>query len=266
MKSRKGTIRTSDNIFDFGRGGRRNLTCTYTFSMGAHDGLKLSILRSSFGDRPCRTLTNLESGRYTCNYFVPPVYTSKSNGGMSSAGQNETFGAIANLTYSTPHPFFAADHPGGNFTGGTRDGVVTPEMAHNFPKSELTLEEYIWPGVNISSHKNCICSNSSRSSGYTWTFLGRKIQLTFTIENMKGQDGYENFFVDMEYEILKGEGCRGDNHYMKTESGLISLESYFSHGPRDKPPSCDHYPWLLEAKENHSLYLRIPGTIYKHTH
>ncbi|CAL8123713.1 unnamed protein product [Orchesella dallaii] len=255
MKSKKGKIRTTDNIFDFGRGGKRNLTCTYTFNMGAHDALKLTILRSSFGDRPCRTHTDLESGRYACNYYPPP--SSKGSSAGASIMHNDTLSALANASYPTHHPF-AADHPGGNNTGGGA-GFHHPHSQLKFPKSELTLEEYIWPGVNISSHKNCICSNSSKSSGYTWTFLGRKVQLTFTVENMRGQDGYENFFVEMEYEVLKGEGCRGDNHFMKTESGLISLASSFSHGPRDKTPTCDHYPWLLEAKENHSLYLRIPG-------
>lgn len=262
MKTKKGTIRTTDNIFDFGRGGKRNLTCTYTFTMGAHDALKLSVLRSSFGDRPCRTQTDLETGRYACNYFKPPAKSSSSGSSGGSTSLNDTLSMLnINSTYPTHHPFFVADHPSGNFTGGGGSGVTGGHhhRQHNFPKSELTFEEYIWPGINITSHRNCICSNSSRSSGYSWTFLGRKILLTFTIENMKGQDGYENFFVEFEYEMLKGEGCRGDNHYMKTESGLISLESYFSYGPRDKPPTCDHYPWLLEAKDNHSLYLRIPG-------
>lgn len=265
MKSKKGTIRTSNNIFDFGRGGKRNLSCTYTFTMGSHDGLKLSLLKSSFGDRPCKTQTDLETGRYICNYYIPQA---KSGSGGSGGLQNDTtLNALANMSYPTPPPFFANDHPGaGNSNNNNNfnasEGGPPMYIKYNqnlFPKSQLTLEEYIWPGVNISSHKNCICSNSSRSSGYSWTFLGRKVELTFTVENMRGQDGYENFFVEMEYEVLKGEGCRGDNHYMKTESGLISLESYFSYGPRDKPPTCDHYPWLLEAKENHSLYLRIPG-------
>lgn len=266
MKTKKGTLHTSNNIFDFGRGGRRNLTCTYTFTMGAHDGLRLTVLRSSFGDRPCRTQTDLESGRYICNYFKPSPVSSSSKSsntpGGGSSSLNDTLSALGNQTvYPTHHPFFVSDHPGGNFTGSASSATAAHHLRrkHNFPKSELTMEEYIWPGVNITSHKNCICSNASRNAGYSWTFLGRKVLLTFTVENMKGQDGYENFFADLEYEILKGEGCRGDNHYMKTESGLISLESYFSYGPRDKPPTCDHYPWLLEAKENHSLYLRIPG-------
>lgn len=262
LKSKKGTIRTSDNIFDFGRGGRRNLTCTYTFTMGTHDGLRLTILRSSFGDRPCRTQTDLETGRYACNYYKPSPSIKTPSTATGSSGLNDTLSALgnANMTMPTQHPFFAADHPSGNYTGsGARGEPHRPKRQHNFPRSEFTLEENIWPGVNITSHKNCICSNSSGSSFFTWTFLGRKVLLTFTVENMRGQDGYENFFVDLEYEVLKGDGCRGDNHYMKTESGLISLESYFSYGPRDKPPTCDHYPWLLEAKENHSLYLRIPG-------
>jgi len=249
MKS-KGTIRTTDNVFDFGRGGKANLTCSYTFALGSYEGLKLTVKNSSFGDRPCRTVTDVESGRFTCNYVTQSPSSATNSNSSSYPGSNNnssTEGDPNNLRPTFTFPSF--------FTPIT----TTPGSPFLFPpRSELNFYESIWPGKNnISLHKHCICSNSSGSSGYTFTFLGRKVQLTFTVQGMTAKDSYENFFAHIDYEVLKGEGCRGDNHYMKTESGVITLESSFSHGP--KPPSCDQYPWLLEAKENHSLYLRIYG-------
>jgi hypothetical protein len=217
--------------------------------MGSYDGLKLTVKNSSFGDRPCRTVTDFETGRLMCNYIAQsPLSATSSN----SDNANNNSNSNNNLTFPddvSPRPVLSS-------------GYYTP-LSSAFPstlppKSELNFRESIWPGKNnISLHRHCICSNSSGSSGFTFTFLGRKAELTFTIEGMTARDSYENYFVHLDYEVLKGDGCRGDNHYMKTESGMISFESSFSHGP--KPPSCESYPWLLEAKENHSLYLRIPG-------
>lgn len=200
MKKTKGVVRTTDNVFDFGRGGKSEVQCSYNFLLGSYEGLKLTVKNSSFGDRPCRTLPDFETGRSACHY----------------------------------------QHQGG--------GVQ---------RSEVVLEEWIWSGVNVSANGECICSNYSGGGGPTFTFLGRRVRLLFRVEGMSAADSYENFFVHLEWEVVKGRGCRGDNHYMRTESGLIGLESTFSHGP--KQASCETYPWLLEAKENHSLYLRIPG-------
>ena len=206
MKSHRGIIRTSDNVFDFGRGGRTNLTCIYTFTLPSYESLHLKILNSSFGDRPCNTLTDFETGRFVCNE-----------------------------------------------TRGTDDGGLWFT-----PSASIRLYEEIWTNLNVTSHENCVCGNSSNNPMFFFTFLGRKVHLKFTVENMKSQDSPENFFVYLEYELKSG-GCRGDNHYMRTESGMISLESSFTHGLKEKPPTCEHYPWIIEAREGYSLYLRVPG-------
>ncbi len=89
----KGIIRTTDNVFDFGRGGRTNLTCVYTFSLGSYDGLRLTVKNASFGDRPRRTVTDFETGRHFCQYIAQPEgsqnqnennFTSSSSSGGSS--------------------------------------------------------------------------------------------------------------------------------------------------------------------------------------
>lgn len=208
----KGSIRTSDNVFDFGRGGKANLSCSYTFTIDSGNGLKLTLRNSSFGDRPCRTVTDYETGRQICNYHI-----------FAQRDENST------VDTTSPSPV----------------------------KSELKIMEYIWPNLNVTSNTHCVCSNFSGNSGPTFTFLGRRVELLFIVEGMNGGDSFENFFVHFDYEVLTGKGCGGDNHYMRTESGLIALESTFSLGP--KVPTCEQYPWLLEARENHSLYLRIPG-------
>lgn len=201
-----GTFRTTDNVFDFGRGGRSNISCTYTISLAPTESLHLTLTNASFGERACRTVTDSETGRYACQYSP----------------------------FLRPFP---------------------PIHRQNQPKSEIQLFEYIWSNSNLTAHHNCICGNTS---GQTFTFLGRKVQFVFTVENMKSEDSHDNFFVLFNYDIGSG-GCHGDNHYLRTEAGLISLESTFLHGARERIPTCDHYPWLIEAKEAHSLYLRIPG-------
>lgn len=227
----KGLIRTSDNVFDFGRGGRANLTCVYNFLLGKYEGLRLTVRNASFGDRPCATGTDPETGRYFCNYA-----------GVNVTGESGS-GKILRVSN-----FFRRLSPG-NFH------LFSPAGLH--PRAQLSLEEYIWPGENISAHSHCICSNSSAGPGFT--FLGRKVTLTFRVEGMSGRDSFENFFAHLEYETVPEKGCRRDNHHQGgTESGLISLESTYIHGGT-RAPSCESYPWLLEAKENHSLYLRIPG-------
>ncbi|CAG7667441.1 unnamed protein product [Allacma fusca] len=203
IKSNRGIIRTSDDVFDFGRGGKTNITCIYTFTLPSYESLHLKILNSSFGDRPCNTLTDFETGRYVCN---------------------ESMG----------------------------------DQGWRPPSASIDIYEEIWTNINITSHRNCICGNSTNNPMFFFTFLGRKVHVKFTVENMKSQDSHENFYVYFEYELKSG-GCRGDNHYMKTESGMISLESSFSHGLKDKPPTCEHYPWIIEAREGYSLYLRVPG-------
>lgn len=63
---RKGLITAPRSIFYYGRGGRRNLLCTYKFYMKPNEAIKLKILNINFPDRMCKTSYNSEKEVYDC--------------------------------------------------------------------------------------------------------------------------------------------------------------------------------------------------------
>ncbi|XP_055387186.1 uncharacterized protein LOC129615828 [Condylostylus longicornis] len=67
FKKRKGNVQSPRNVFLYGRGGAKNLTCLYRFEAGVSERIKLTLHNVSFGESTsCITDSDLHTGRPRC--------------------------------------------------------------------------------------------------------------------------------------------------------------------------------------------------------
>ncbi|KNC30893.1 hypothetical protein FF38_09290 [Lucilia cuprina] len=72
FRKRKGNIQVPRNVFLYGRGGAKNLTCLYRFEAGPSERVRLVLHNVSFGDgTTCTTDNDLHTGRPKCNQLDP---------------------------------------------------------------------------------------------------------------------------------------------------------------------------------------------------
>ncbi|XP_055843991.1 uncharacterized protein LOC129910587 [Episyrphus balteatus] len=72
FRKRKGNVQVPRNVFLYGRGGAKNLTCLYRFEAGVSERVKLVLHNVSFGEgNACTTDSDLHTGRPKCNQIDP---------------------------------------------------------------------------------------------------------------------------------------------------------------------------------------------------
>lgn len=72
FRKRKGNIQVPRNVFLYGRGGAKNLSCLYRFEAGPSERVKLVLHNVSFGDgTACTTDSDLHTARPRCNQLDP---------------------------------------------------------------------------------------------------------------------------------------------------------------------------------------------------
>ncbi|EDV97969.1 GH14406 [Drosophila grimshawi] len=72
FRKRKGNIQVPRNVFLYGRGGAKNITCLYRFEAGTSERVKLVLHNVSFGEgTACTTDSDLHMGRPRCNQLDP---------------------------------------------------------------------------------------------------------------------------------------------------------------------------------------------------
>ncbi|KAK6645496.1 hypothetical protein RUM43_001773 [Polyplax serrata] len=65
-RKKRGFIRSPRNVFYFGKGGAKNLSCIYRIEGSPSERIKLTILNASFGENSCYSLRDLQSQRHKC--------------------------------------------------------------------------------------------------------------------------------------------------------------------------------------------------------
>ncbi|RZF39533.1 hypothetical protein LSTR_LSTR001054 [Laodelphax striatellus] len=66
-RSKSGHIRPPKDIFLYGRGGAKNMSCLFRIEAGQNERIKLTIYNASFGENTdCTTETDLHTGRSVC--------------------------------------------------------------------------------------------------------------------------------------------------------------------------------------------------------
>lgn len=76
FRKRKGNVQIPRNVFLYGRGGAKNLTCLYRFEAGVSERVKLVLHNVSFGESTtCTTDLDVHTGRPKCNrkYTEDPI-------------------------------------------------------------------------------------------------------------------------------------------------------------------------------------------------
>ncbi|KAJ8948652.1 hypothetical protein NQ318_022720 [Aromia moschata] len=69
-KQHVGEVTTPRNVFLYGRGGARDLQCTYRFEVGVDERVRIILNNASFGINPsCETLTDPHTGRHMCEHY-----------------------------------------------------------------------------------------------------------------------------------------------------------------------------------------------------
>lgn len=72
-RTRSGEFASPRNVFLFGRGGARNLSCVYRLEAGAGEKIQLTLHNASFGESPwCVTEADPHTGQPKCASVPPP--------------------------------------------------------------------------------------------------------------------------------------------------------------------------------------------------
>ncbi|XP_073968471.1 uncharacterized protein isoform X2 [Rhodnius prolixus] len=65
-KRKSGLVHSPKNVFMFGRGGAKNLTCVYRIESSSGERVRLSIHNASFGSHGCKTISDSHTSRPIC--------------------------------------------------------------------------------------------------------------------------------------------------------------------------------------------------------
>ncbi|XP_014248284.1 uncharacterized protein LOC106665966 [Cimex lectularius] len=65
-KKKSGMVHSPKNVFMYGRGGAKNLTCVYRIESSVGERVRLSIHNASFGHQDCRTVADGHTSRPIC--------------------------------------------------------------------------------------------------------------------------------------------------------------------------------------------------------
>ncbi|CAG9857034.1 unnamed protein product [Phyllotreta striolata] len=65
-----GDVLSPKNVFLFGRGGAKDLDCSYRFEAGRDERVRLTFYNASFGGNPaCETVVDAHTGRHSCEFY-----------------------------------------------------------------------------------------------------------------------------------------------------------------------------------------------------
>ncbi|XP_044759196.1 uncharacterized protein LOC123316942 isoform X1 [Coccinella septempunctata] len=67
LRGQNGRVSSPRITFLYGRGGQKDLSCTYHFESTEHQKLKLTFSKIGFGNKDCHTLYNPDIDRWTCD-------------------------------------------------------------------------------------------------------------------------------------------------------------------------------------------------------
>ncbi|OXU18511.1 hypothetical protein TSAR_014139 [Trichomalopsis sarcophagae] len=119
--------------------------------------------------------------------------------------------------------------------------------------ARLTVFEAPWKDVRLS--RACLCDNTSSLLPLTHITSGRAIEITFYVDRMTPDEDFESLFFNATFELVRAPECPRKQR-VRGEGGELRFVS----PPLSRPDIyCEGLPWLVEARDNRSLFMLTWG-------
>lgn len=116
----------------------------------------------------------------------------------------------------------------------------------------LTLFEAPWRDVRLP--RACLCDNTSHLP-LTHVSASRALEITFLVDRQAPHEDFETVFFTASFELVRAPECPRKQR-VRGEGGELRFVS----PPLSRPDIyCEGLPWLVEARENRSLFLLTWG-------
>ncbi|XP_012259017.1 uncharacterized protein LOC105687742 isoform X2 [Athalia rosae] len=119
-------------------------------------------------------------------------------------------------------------------------------------KAHLMLYEAPWPDIKLP--RACLCDNTSHLP-LTHVSAGRALEIGFLVDHQAPHEDFETLFFHASFELVRAPECPRKQR-VRGEGGELRFVS----PPLSRPDIyCEGLPWLVEARENRSLFLLTWG-------
>ncbi|XP_046612374.1 uncharacterized protein LOC124301420 isoform X1 [Neodiprion virginianus] len=126
----------------------------------------------------------------------------------------------------------------------------SPEVGSR--EAHLTLFEAPWRDFRLP--RACLCDNTSHLP-LTHISTSRALEITFLVDQQAPHEDFETVFFHASFELVRAPECPRKQR-VRGEGG----ELRFVAPPLSRPDIyCEGLPWLVEARENRSLFLLTWG-------
>ncbi|KAL7290213.1 hypothetical protein TKK_0015919 [Trichogramma kaykai] len=130
-----------------------------------------------------------------------------------------------------------------------------PRCVHEAGARRASLSIYEAPWKDVRLPRACVCDNSSSLLPLTHTTSGRAIELEFLIDGMTPDEDFETLFFNASFELVRAPECPRKQR-LRGEGGQLRFVS----PPLSRPDIyCEGLPWLMEARDNRSLFVLTWG-------
>ncbi|XP_015595312.1 uncharacterized protein LOC107267765 isoform X2 [Cephus cinctus] len=122
----------------------------------------------------------------------------------------------------------------------------------NSREAHLILYEAPWRDVKLP--RACLCDNTSHLP-LTHISAARALEITFVVDQQAPHEDFETLFFYASFELIRAPECPRKQR-VRGEGG----ELRFVAPPLSRPDIyCEGLPWLIEARENRSLFVLTWG-------
>ncbi|CAH1119115.1 unnamed protein product, partial [Phaedon cochleariae] len=191
------TFRSPRDVFLYGRGGAKNISCVYRFEVNKDERIKITLTEMTIKHRACQTVISKDTNRLDCL-------------GNSSA----------------------------------------------------TLRFYELPWADVPGvPRDCLCAvDKDKLIPFTYVSTTNVVELRFNVIGMNASDDFDSLFFEGSWKFIKTPGCERDLR-LRGPSG----EVVFSYPPPPEQANCEFNPRVIIPAPNKYLYVKIRGSIMKHS-
>ncbi|KAI9557752.1 hypothetical protein GHT06_017581 [Daphnia sinensis] len=239
----RGSVKSPQNVFLFGRGGARHLKCVYRFQGDETMRVAIEVTRLRLGGHPgtrCRSRLDPLTHQRRCHML-------RSTTVHSSTEDNSTASTSTAFLQLRERPW--AGQAGGH---------------------EILLQ------------RDCLCDTSGLQLPFRYVSTSSAVEVVFNVNGMTHADDYHDFFFEISYEFLGGPaaggggggsgGSTGSSSHLKCASqselkplqgpgGIIKLDGLRGSGLTTTRQNsvCNRQSWWLLPRADRFLFLSTTG-------
>jgi len=225
----RGELRSTHNVFMFGRGGRRDVSCAYKFVSKKRERLRLHLTWYRLNSIGCQHTMDAVSGQYVCRASASPL-------------------SLSPLTASVD----GSTGSGGSVTGQRSERLATLMVLDTIKSEEISV--------------GCFCSGERllREKAITFDLIGSEVIVNLTVTGMQSTDDFNEFAFGAKYEFVPSEGECQTNGVIQQKDGREG-EILYTVPPNHRFVGRETLKcrWLIESSVGKHLYLKFKGFLPK---